>query len=538
MPAILSDAASRPSWLQRRTAAIAGQSEARRTVGFFAVVFLVGLVARLHGIDAMPFWLDEVTTVQRSSLPFWSMVQNSLAAHHLPSYFAITSVIGQYGLNEAVLRLPSAIFGGAACGVVALIGRRLGGWRAGLVAGLLLALSPLQVQYGQEARSYTFVMMMMAIGFLGLIELARDPRAASLPRQDPACRLAPWIIYTVGTVGALQVLSIAFLWLISANIAAIAILSDPTIDRRRFLTRWLGAQAVVLLATMPWFGVMALVTKGQMTNATDWVPPITANSFLSTLGSLYLMRISRLINFHLFPAVIPGFGALLVVFGLMGLAYLKPRQTSRPADPGARRWTLLLTLALAAIVPPLTILAISLFKPLWMPRYLIWSAVPFFVLVGLGIDLLPRRRWQSLATAALVVLSIVNLAPYYQAETKPRWDLAALDLQRVMQPGDIILVPDPGPIAMMNFFLGRQKQAFPDALWTKDVFLAAEHLQKGGRVWAVSGKVGQADHTPRKSFDQVISPLGQPVRTVQEGELITVELFAAPPATQLLAAGS
>jgi uncharacterized membrane protein len=518
---------------------MAGDSETRLTVGFFAAVFLVGLAARLHGIDAMPFWLDEVTTVQRSSLPFWSMVQNSLAAHHLPSYFAITSVMGQYGSSEAVLRLPSAIFGGAACGVVALIGRRLGGWRAGLVAGLLLALSPLQVQYGQEARSYTFVMLMMAIGFLGLVELARDPRGASLPRQDPACRLAPWIVYTVGTVGALQVLSIAFFWLISANCAAIAIVADKTIDRRRFRRRWLGAQAVVLLATLPWFGVMALVTKGQMTNATDWVPPITAQSFLSTVGSLYLMRISRLINFHLFPAVIPGFGALLVVCALMGLAYLKPRQTAPAADPGGRRWTLLLTLGLAAIVPPLTILAISLFKPLWMPRYLIWSSVPFFVLVGLGIDVLPRRRWQSLATAALVALSIINLAPYYHAETKPRWDLAALDLRRVLRPGDIILVPDPGPIAMMNFFLGRQKQAFPDAVWTKDVFVAAAHLQAGGRVWAVSGKVGQADHTPRKSFDQIISPLGQPIRTIAEGELITVKLFAAPPAaTQLLAAGS
>jgi uncharacterized membrane protein len=523
--------------LQRRAAQVAGQSATRRIVGFFAVVFLVGLVARLHGIDAMPFWLDEVTTVQRSSLPFWSMVQNSLAAHHLPSYFAITSVMGQYGLSETVLRLPSALFGGAACGVVALIGRRLGGWRAGLVAGLLLALSPLQVQYGQEARSYTFVMMMMAIGFLGLVEIARNPRAASLPRQDPACRLAPWIIYTVGTVGALQVLSIAFFWLISANCAAIAISADKTIDRRRFLQRWLGAQAVVLLATLPWFGVMALVTRGQMTNATDWVPPINAHSFLSTLGSLYLMRISRLINFHLFPAVIPGFGALLVVFGLMGLAYLRPRQKAGAAVIGDRRWTLLLTLGIAAIVPPLTILAISFVKPLWMPRYLIWSSVPFFLLVGLGIDLLPRRRWQSLATAALVALSIINLVPYYHAETKPRWDLAALDLQRIMRPGDIILVPDPGPIAMMNFFLARQKQAFPDSLWTKDVFVAAEHLQTGGRVWAVSGKVGQADHTPRKSFDQVISPLGQPVRTIPEGELITVKLFTAPAGAQLLAAG-
>jgi mannosyltransferase len=543
MLATASVTAPQPPRLMRLAAWGGGPSATRLSLALFCSVFLVGLVARLYGIGNMPFWLDEVTTVQRSSLPFWSMVQNALAAHHLPSYFVITSLVGRYGLSESVLRVPSAIFGGASCAIVYLIGERLGGWRAGLVAGLLLALSPLHVQYGQEARSYTFVIFMMAIGFLGLVELARDPRAASLPRRDPGVRLAPWAIYMLGTAGALQVLSIAFFWLISANCAAIAVLMDKTIDRRRFLLRWLGAQAVVLLLTLPWFGAMAVVTKGHMANATDWVPPISAHSFLSTLGSLYLMRVSRLISFHLFPEVIPGFGVFLLVFGLMGLAYLRPRRTDTriPTDivnARAQSWTLFSTLAIAAVVPPLTILAISFFKPLWMPRYLIWSSVPFFVFVGLGVDFLPWSRWRNTATALLAVLALVNLVPYYHAETKPRWDLAALDLQLVMQPGDLILVPDRGPVAMMNFFLGREDQVIPDSAWTKDVFVAAEHLQDGGRVWAVSGKVGQADHTPTPSFEKVISPLGHPVETLEDGALITLTLYAMPPSRKLVADGS
>lgn len=231
MLATLSDRAFKPSPFVRVASWGKGLSETQVSLALFCSVFLVGLAARLYDIGNMPFWLDEVTTVQRSSLPFWRIVQNALAAHHLPSYFVITSFIGHYGLSESALRLPSAVFGGAACAMVYLVGQRLGGWRAGLVAGLLLALSPLHVQYGQEARSYTFVMFMMAIGFLGLVELARDPRSASLPRRNPGFRLAPWVIYTLGTVGALQVLSIAFFWLVSANCAVIAVLADKTIDR-------------------------------------------------------------------------------------------------------------------------------------------------------------------------------------------------------------------------------------------------------------------------------------------------------------------
>jgi mannosyltransferase len=519
-----------PTIAGRAAAWLAAQPAERVTVALFGVVCLIGFVARFYGIDSMPFWLDEVTTVNRSSLPFWSMVADSLANHHLPSYFAIAAVFGHYGTNEFVLRLPSAVFGAASCGVLFLIGRTLGGWRAGLVAGLLLALSPLQVQYGQEARSYTFVILMMAIGFLGLVELARDPRGASLPFRSPGARFAPWAIYTIGTVGALNVLSTAFFWLISANLAAVAILMDRTIDRGRFLKRWLAAQLIVLVFTLPWFGAMDVFTDGQMTNATNWVPGITLHSFVSVLSSLYLMRISRLINFHLFPAAIPGFGALVIVLAILGLARLRSWRSEGPSSETgqARSRTLVLALGIVTIVPPLAILLISIVKPLWMPRYLLWSSVPFLVFVGLGINQLPRR-WQTGAAIVMVLLATINLAPYYRAETKPRWDLAATNLVKLMQPGDIVLVPDGLPVYMMNFFLSRHGEVIPASNWTIDIFQAAKHLQNGGRVWVMFGRVGQADRTPLPNFARIIQPLGKPVAVVHEGELITMRLYARPP---------
>ncbi|WP_419757390.1 glycosyltransferase family 39 protein [Acidisoma sp.] len=521
---------ARPTIASRTSAWLAGQPVARVTAVLFGAVCLVGFVARFYGIDNMPFWLDEVTTVTRSSLPFWDMVTNSLAAHHLPSYFAIAAIFGHYSMSEFALRLPSAVFGAASCGVLFLIGRTLGGWRAGLVAGLLLALSPLQVQYGQEARSYTFVILMMAIGFLGLVELARDPRGASLPFRASGARFAPWLIYTLGTIGALNVLSTAFFWLISANLAAVAILMDRTVNRGRFLKRWLAAQAIVLVFTLPWFGAMDVFTGGQMTNATNWVPGITFHSFFSVLGSLYLMRVSRLINFHLFPAAIPGFGALVIVLAILGLARLRSwRKEGTSSEPGqARSRTLLLALAIVAIVPPVTILLISIVKPLWMPRYLLWSSVPFLVFVGLGINQLPRR-WQTGVAVAMVVLATFNLVPYYRAETKPRWDLAGTSLVKLMQPGDIVLVPDQLPVYMMNFFLSRHGQVIPASNWTIDIFQAAKHLQNGGRVWVMFGRVGQADRTPLPNFARIIQPLGKPVEVVHEGQLITMKLYAHPP---------
>ncbi|GAB0115357.1 hypothetical protein [Acidisoma sp. C75] len=491
----------------------------------FVLILIVGFIARIYDIADMPFWLDEVTTVERASLPFWDMVANSLANHHLPSYFALVGLFGAHGMTEMALRLPSAIFGAGCCGVLFLIGRVLGGWRAGLVAGLLLALSPLQVQYGQEARSYTFVLLMMAIGLLGFVQLAQDPRAASLPRGAAGGRLGPWIVYTLGTLGGLYVLSTAFFWLISANLAALAMLliDRRGFDRRRFLSRWLIAQAVILLLTLPWFGAMDYFTHGKMTNATNWVPQITWHSFLSVVGSLYLMRVTRLISFHVFPAAVPGFGVLVFILGIFGLIYLR-----RGLKQGARPPGLIAALIIAAAVPPLLILLISIVKPLWMPRYLLWSTVPFLVFVGLGINALPRR-WRDGAIALLGVLALLNLLPYYRAETKPRWDLAASALTHEMQPGDLILASDELPVYMMNFFLKRHDTVIPASNWTTDVFHAAQHLAAGGRVWVMFGRVGQADRTAAPNFARIIKPLGRPVADVEVGDLIHMKLFVGPP---------
>lgn len=513
------------------------QPERRIAVALFILVTAAGLIARLFDIDAMPFWLDEVTTVQRASLPFWAMVVDSLSNHHLPSYFALVGAFGHLGsMSEFVLRLPSAFFGALSCGVLFLIGRALGGWRAGLVAGMLLALSPLQVQYGQEARSYTFVILMMAIGLLGFVQLARDPRSASLPWGRPGARLAPWIIYTLGTLGALNILSTGFFWLISANLAVIAILlRDREIDRGRFLRRWLLAQAVVLLFTLPWFWAMDVFTHGRMTNATNWVPQITWHSFFSVLSSLYLMRVSRLINFHVFPAAVPGFGLLVLVLGVFGLLYL--RRMRAAWAPGLPSRSLIPALIIAAAVPPLLILGISIVKPLWMPRYLIWSTVPFLIFVGLGINYLPAR-FRNGAVAAVLLLAVANLLPYYKAETKPRWDLAAQELTRAMKPGDMILISDELPVYMMNFFLSRQGEVIPASNWTTDVFRAARHLQDGGRVWVMFGRVGQADRTPIPDFARIVKPLGTPVAVVQVGDLIRMKLYDGPPQVAPLAASA
>ena len=84
------------------------------------------------------------------------------------------------GTSEVALRLPPALFGIALVPVGYAIGRRLGGQRAAVALGALVAVHPLLVYYSQEARGYAAVALACALGFLCFLDALEQRRRASM----------------------------------------------------------------------------------------------------------------------------------------------------------------------------------------------------------------------------------------------------------------------------------------------------------------------------------------------------------------------
>lgn len=464
-----------------------------------------GLLARLHGIGAKPFWLDEVTTLHRSALPFGRMVLDSLAFHHLPAWFLLTSLFSGFGQDEAGLRLPAALFGALSCGLAALAAFRLAGAAAGLLAGMLMAAAPIEVQYGQEARSYTLVICLVLLALMGLIGILR-----AAPR--PASRGAV-AAYAAGTLGGLLVLGVAISWFLLANALALAVLRGPA------LRRWLAIQLAIALLAAPGFLAMVVLVErahGTFASGLDWIPPLSWSHIRATFASLYLLRTSSLIAAdRLFAPAVPWLGPLVLLLAAAGLVVL------RRAGPAR------LVLAAGVLALPLGTIAVSVVQPLFMPRYVLWSTGPFLVLVGTGVAILPRRLRMP-AAALVAIAAFVNLAPYYRTETKPRWEVAARTVAARLAPGDLLLIDDPGAVDMMNVFLARSRAKLPGTLWTESVTAASCALMSGHRVWALQGRVGQVDHEMLDGFLGRIAPLGAPAATERIGLDIVLLRFDHP----------
>jgi uncharacterized membrane protein len=484
----------------------------RAGAGYLADVFLaalavaVGLVARLLHLEHKPLWLDEVLTLNRAHLAPHALVADSFANRHMPSYFLIVRWFAQLGDDAATLRLPSVLFGALSVGVLYAIGRRLGGRTAGIVAALLLALSPQQVQYGQEARSYTLETLLIVIALWGIV------RIAQAPVQSGRGVLAGWGAYVLGTVGALDVLAGAAPWLIAANLAFLLIWRAQGAQRRAFARHWAGAHGMIGVLCLPLYALLIAGGDGHMAAKFNWIPRLSWHGVWVSFASTYLMRASAVVHLDLLPAAVP---VLAPIVG--GLAVIGAWRLRHRPDGGA--------VVLAAACLPAMVIAVSLFQPLLLPRYILWSAAPFFLLAGAGAAAMPRRV-TPVAIAALFVAAATNLAPFYQTETKPRWDLAATRLADRVKPNDTILTADPNAPAMLQALQPRNRKKMDQtALVTQDVAVAVARWKQGGRVWAIHGRSGLGKQEDLADFVSRLTALGAPAEEIPVGEEITILLF-------------
>jgi mannosyltransferase len=480
-------------------------------------VFTIALAVRLYGLDSKPYWMDEITTIERSSLPFLALVTDSLTFHHFPTYFLLVSWFVPFGVGETMLRLPSVLCGALTCSVAAGIGRAVGGGPAGLMAGLLMAFSPLQVSFSQEARPSALAVLFITISLHGLVQLARDPKSASLSLRDPGANRRAWVTYFGATLAALYVLGVALFWAVAAWLAMLFIARHRDANSVGFLRNSIFVHGAIAILILPGYVAMFFFVHayGRVLEGLDWILPVTLQRLSADITSVYLMQIASPISSRVFPSPIPFMHVIAATLAGLGALSLW------------RNRSLLAVLALAVMVLPFTLLAISTVFPLWLTRYLLWSAVPFFILAGLGIALLPRWM-QGAGVSIIATLAFINLTPYYWVDTKPRWDLAAASLQPAIRNDDLVLVADVWVPRMMNVYLARKGDVLPRAQWTTDVDVAITGLADGRWVWAVFGRVGQVDRENLESFLHRISPLGSPAAEMRAGLDVVILKFAAP----------
>ncbi|MGH7108762.1 MAG: hypothetical protein ACREFT_19880, partial [Acetobacteraceae bacterium] len=377
------------------------------------------------------------------------------------------------------------------------------------------ALAPVQVAFGQEARSYTLMMALILLALFGLVLLAMRPGDSARPLHLPSAPRGAWAAYGFGTLGALLVLGDALPWLLAANLAMAAAILPRTNSRRGLLRNWLLVHGLILLLAAPAYAWMLTTVHHQVLQTFLWIPPLSLATVWMDAASLYGLRDATMVTMQLLPSPLGGLAWVAGALAVLGAWRLR----DRPAP--------LIVLALALLSLPATLALISLIHPVLLPRYLLWSAGPFFVLAGFGIEMFPR--WLAKAgVLALAALLVANLLPYYGAETKPHWDSAARLLAERFEPGDLLLVSDGSTGVMLDF--NRQGTDRPHPPWptTQESSRAAAALAAGHRVFAVYGPAGQGRQPVPTQFFATAAKLGHVGPPLSAGSEIVIRAIDPP----------
>lgn len=139
----------------------------------FAALVLVAIVIRLVNLGGDSLWLDEAATVAVASQDLDLVLAGEGVVEHPPGYYALIHGILEVDRSETAVRLPSVIASGLAVGVVFLLGRRLLNAWVGLAGAALLALAPIDVWYGQEARQPALAALILFASLGAMVWLPR-----------------------------------------------------------------------------------------------------------------------------------------------------------------------------------------------------------------------------------------------------------------------------------------------------------------------------------------------------------------------------
>ncbi|MCK4809538.1 MAG: glycosyltransferase family 39 protein [Candidatus Omnitrophica bacterium] len=122
------------------------------------LIIVVAFSLRVYHLGYHDLWYDEVITLIKISKP------DILQLWNPPLYYIILAGwVKIFGFSEVSLRFPSLLFSLACVPAIYLLGKELFNKSAGIFASLITALSPFQLWYAQEARSYSL------LAFLGLL---------------------------------------------------------------------------------------------------------------------------------------------------------------------------------------------------------------------------------------------------------------------------------------------------------------------------------------------------------------------------------
>jgi hypothetical protein len=447
---------------------------------FVVFITLVGGGLRVLLLAQKGMSLDETFSVWLANHSVGDMLQwIARIDQHPPLYYLLLHYqIALKGDTPYYVRLLSALLGAGTIPIIYLIGKRVSGAVMGLAAAVLLAFSPFNIYLAQETRMYTCLTFNAAVALYVLVRLLTDSRTVRpigsqfqgylhgwrtlepaepdtegdfsykdetrpetgwrawifrhrwLPIQTIETDLA-WVAFIVFSAATLLSHSTAVLFPLATNIFVFGLMlfqrldksgSQPSFQAPSFWN-WVKAQIGTFLLWSPWLFVFFKQVSGV--NREFWLLKPGWGTVVKTLESF------------LNASMMPGQGSEVIVMWILyapvlclGLVHYR-RRVSRFSF-----------LAALIAVPFVGEQILSIRRPVFLDRTLIWTTIPLFLMLAAGIAQLKFRYLVIVVVGILVTNNLFSAGDYYRFTQKEDWSTAAGYVANFAQEDDLVLFND------------------------------------------------------------------------------------------------
>jgi mannosyltransferase len=424
------------------------------------LVLLLAGALRFYRIDAQSFWNDEGNSARLAERSVNLIIKGAKGDIHPPGYYlALHYWRALFGQSEAVLRGLSALCSVVLAGFTFLLGRRLfRDVNAGLVAAALVALSPFEVYYAQEARMYAMLALWALASTWAMVAWWQEGHRRRF--------LAAYVL----TAAAGLYTHYAFPFVMLAQSLGVGVWLWATRRDGASLSRalaWVLAQGAIVVLYLPWLPT----AWGQVTS---WSPPREAYELTDALGDVW-----RLLNFgQTIPTEVVA-GGMIAAGSLVFLSLLPPvEEDDRPPEslPYLLRWGLLAALVL---IPVGLILGLGLYRAAYQ-KFLLVAAAPLALLVARGWIGGWRVAsgsgvWGERGTVAGYRAILLLLAAFFLFDTSrslynlyfdpvyARADYRAMarHIQANARPGDAVILNAPNQWEVFTYYYPDDENVFP-----------------------------------------------------------------------------
>jgi len=376
---------------------------------------------RIVHISGQSLWYDEGFSVYLARTSLGDITARTAADIQPPLYYYLLYLwLPLAGTSELAVRFPSVLASTLTIPLLAAVGRRLLGQRVGLLAALLLTLSPFHVWYANETRMYALLTMLLVLSLYATVRVGTDADVRASGGAG-AGNGRWWAVLIVSNIAAVYTHYYAFFGVVAETLFLLI---------RPWRRHSLGAAILVAASYLPWAG---FALNRYAVDESYWEGMLSPDFVRKTLLAFVAGHTSAENEAQAITMVV----LILMTVGLT--AFVASHAKQRP---------FILLPGLFLVVPFILLYGVSAGRPKFHPRYLT-VAFPAFVLLmaaaleGWGGPWCGRRRiLGAMVTAGLCGLFVPSLVNYVTNHVYVRDDFrsVAAIIRQQRKPDEVVLL--------------------------------------------------------------------------------------------------